>query len=93
MYAEVFLKTEDISEHLSIPVSALVDEDGLHTAYVQTEGESFQKRILKTGITDAGYIQVIEGIKEGERVVARGAYQVRLAALSPESAIGHGHVH
>lgn len=93
MYAEVFLKTDEISDHLSIPVSALVDEDGLHTAYVHTEGESFQKRILKTGVSDAGYIQVIEGIKVGERVVTRGAYQIRLAALSPESAIGHGHVH
>ncbi|MDP2301966.1 MAG: efflux RND transporter periplasmic adaptor subunit [Ignavibacteria bacterium] len=93
MYAEVFLKTNEKEKYLSIPISAIIDEDGLHTAYVQAEGESFQKRKLKTGLTDGGYIQVIEGLNEGERVVTIGGYQVRLAALSPESAIGHGHVH
>ena len=70
-----------------------MNEDGLHTVYVQADGEAFEKRILKTGIIDNGYVQVIEGLKVGERVVTVGAYQVRLAALSPESAIGHGHAH
>ncbi|KAF0152536.1 MAG: RND family efflux transporter MFP subunit [Ignavibacteria bacterium] len=93
MYAEVFIKNGFISEAVSIPESAIIDEDGMHTVYVEIEGEGFEKRIIKTGITDTGYVQVVEGLKEGERVVTKGAYQVRLAALSPESAIGHGHVH
>jgi multidrug efflux pump subunit AcrA (membrane-fusion protein) len=93
MYAEVFIKTGSRQELLAIPESAVVDEDAMHTAYVQVEGEGFEKRIIRTGISDGGYIQVLEGLKEGERVVTKGAYQVRLAALSPESAIGQGHVH
>lgn len=93
MFAEVFVKIGEGEESLAIPESAIVNEDGLHTAYVQLEGEAFEKRILKTGIIDQGYVQILEGLKEGERVVTKGAYQVRLAALSPESAIGHGHVH
>jgi RND family efflux transporter MFP subunit len=93
MYAEVFLKAGEPAEYISIPETAIVDEDGLHTTYVQLEGEAFQKRILKTGITDGGYIQILDGLKVGERIVTKGAYQVRLAALSPESAIGHGHAH
>ncbi len=93
MYAEVFIKVSEPADYLTIPVSAIVDEDGLRTAYIQLEGEAFEKRILKTGMVDKGYIQVLEGLKEGERIVTNGAYQVRLAALSPESAIGHGHVH
>lgn len=93
MYAEVFIKTGDRQECISIPESAIIDEDGMHTVYVEVEGEAFEKRILKTGISDSGFVQVFEGLKEGERVVTKGAYQVRLAALSPESAIGQGHVH
>ncbi len=93
MYAEVFIKNGDKQECLSIPESALVDEDAMHTVYVEVEGEGFQKRIIKTGISDSGFIQVLEGLKEGERVVTKGAYQVRLAALTPGSAIGQGHVH
>ncbi len=93
MYAEVFIKTGEKRMCLSIPESAIIGEDGMHTVYVQVEGEAFEKRILKTGIADGGFIQVLEGLKEGDRVVTKGAYQVRLAALSPESAIGQGHVH
>jgi RND family efflux transporter MFP subunit len=93
MYAEVFIKTGEKQNYLSIQKSAIIDEDGLQTAYVQVEGEAFEKRILKLGLTDGNYVQVIEGLKEGERIVTKGAYQVRLAALSPESAIGQGHVH
>lgn len=93
MYAEVFIKDGEMQECLTVPKSAIVDEDGLHTVYVEVKGESFEKRILKTGIADGGFIQVLEGLKEGERVVTKGAYQVRLAALTPGSAIGQGHVH
>ncbi|MBU1100568.1 MAG: efflux RND transporter periplasmic adaptor subunit [Bacteroidetes bacterium] len=93
MYAEVYVKVDNEIEDISIPTSAIINEDGLHTAYVQSEGESFEKRILRTGIIDGGYVQIIEGLKAGERVVTIGAYQVRLAELSPESAIGQGHVH
>ena len=93
MYAEVSIKTGTRQESLSIPESAVVDEDAMQTAYVQIEGERFEKRILKTGISDGGFLQVLDGLKVGERVVTKGAYQVRLAALSPESAIGQGHVH
>ena len=93
MYAEVFLKAGEQYEYISIPESAIISEDGLQTAYVQNEGELFEKRIIKTGITDNGYVQIINGLEIGERVVTSGAYQVRLAALSPESAIGQGHVH
>jgi len=93
MYAEVFVKDGEMQECLTVPKSAIVDEDGLHTVYVEIEGEGFEKRILKTGIADGGFIQVLDGLKEGERVVSKGAYQVRLAALTPGSAIGQGHVH
>jgi membrane fusion protein, heavy metal efflux system len=93
MYSEVYIKTGDVINNVSIPVSAIIDEDGLSTVYVQLEGESFEKRIIKVGVEDDGFVEVLYGLNEGERVVTKGAYQVRLAALTPESAIGHGHVH
>ena len=93
MYAEVYIKVGEADEYISIPESAIINEDGLNTVYVQVDGEAFEKRIIKTGIIDNGYVQIIDGMKVGERVVTIGAYQVRLAALSPESAIGQGHAH
>jgi|APEBP8051072266_1049373.scaffolds.fasta_scaffold01896_2 cobalt-zinc-cadmium efflux system membrane fusion protein len=93
MYSEVNIKSGNQEESLTIPESAIVEEDGILQAYVLIGGESFEKRILKTGTKEDGYVQILSGLKEGERVVTKGAYQVRLAALSPETAIGEGHAH
>lgn len=95
-FAQVYLKTSASREAVAVPASAILDEDGTPVAYVQLGGESFAKRILKTGIKDEGYVEVLSGISEGERVVTTGAYKVRLAALrlSTEGAGGHaGHGH
>ncbi|MBI9071178.1 MAG: efflux RND transporter periplasmic adaptor subunit [Melioribacteraceae bacterium] len=93
MFADVHVKIGEEQEYVTIPEKSIVNEDGLETAYIQVEGEMFEKRIVETGIRDEGYVQIINGIKPGERVVTEGAYIIRLASLAPESAIGHGHVH
>jgi membrane fusion protein, heavy metal efflux system len=78
-YAEVYLKTVPIYNALVIPVSALIEEQGVFYVYVQTEGESFQKRELKVGANDGQQVQVLSGVSEGERVVTKGGYQIKLS--------------
>jgi cobalt-zinc-cadmium efflux system membrane fusion protein len=75
-----------------VPASAILDDAGQDVVFVMVEGESFERRIVRTGIRDAGMVQIIEGLSEGDRVVTRGAYLVRLAASRPTEA-GHGHAH
>jgi cobalt-zinc-cadmium efflux system membrane fusion protein len=75
-----------------IPASAVLDEDGRPIAYVQTEGEAFEKRDLEVGGADSAHSLVHAGIRPGERVVTGAAYQVRLASLST-SVPAHGHEH
>jgi cobalt-zinc-cadmium efflux system membrane fusion protein len=75
-----------------IPASAVLDEDGRPVAYVQTEGEAFEKRELEVGGADSSRTLVQAGIRPGERVVTGAAYQVRLASLST-SVPAHGHEH
>ncbi len=79
-------------EGIVIPESAVLDEDGRPIAYVQAEGERFEKRDLQLGGTESGRVLVSGGIKEGERVVTGAAYQVRLASLST-AVPAHGHEH
>ncbi len=76
----------------AVPVSALVEEDGGLTVYVQRTGELFEKRLVRTGIRDGDWIEIVDGVGEGERVVFVGAYAVRLASLGG-GAIPHGHHH
>jgi cobalt-zinc-cadmium efflux system membrane fusion protein len=75
-----------------IPASAILDEDGRPIAYVQPEGESFEKRALRLGGREGDRVLVLDGIKDGERVVNGAPYQVRLASLST-SVPAHGHEH
>ena len=77
---------------LAIPVSALIDDNGLTVAFVQVGGESFERRILSTTLRDGDLVGVSAGLRAGERVVTRGAWTVKLAA-SAGSAPAHGHAH
>jgi membrane fusion protein, heavy metal efflux system len=90
--AEVFLKSSPIPDALIIPVSALMEEQGNLYVYVQTGGESFQKREIRIGASDGENVQVLSGISEGERVVTKGAYQIKLSSASGELP-AHGHEH
>lgn len=86
------VETARSEETLAIPASAIVEEDGRPIAFVQLAGETFQKHDLTTGIRDDNWVQILSGLSEGERVVTKGVYAVRLASVS--SAIpAHGHVH
>ncbi len=88
----LFVETARTEDTLAIPAAAIVEEDGRPIAFVQAGGETFQKRDLTLGIRDGNWVQVVSGITEGERVMTKGAYAVRLASVS--SAIpAHGHVH
>lgn len=92
MTVTVHAATDHEENALAIPQSALVDEDGVMVAYVQVSGETFSKRELRIGIRDGEYVQVLSGVDEGERVVTKGAYAIRLASVS--SVIpAHGHAH
>ena len=88
---EVFLQS-GTKPALVIPTTALLEEQGIFYAYIQMEGESFQKRELKIGASDGLNVQVLSGITEGERVVTKGAYQIKLSTASG-TLPAHGHEH
>ncbi len=86
------VETANAQDALAIPHSALVEEGGVFVAFVQVAGETFQKRELRLGIRDGDWVQVLSGLNEGERVVTRGAYALRLASVSGVVP-SHGHAH
>lgn len=75
-----------------MPASAVLDEDGRPIAYVQLDGETFEKRDLVLGGRQGDRVAVLQGINAGERVVTGAAYQIRLASLST-SVPAEGHAH
>jgi membrane fusion protein, heavy metal efflux system len=61
-------------------------------AFVQVAGETFETRDLTLGIRDGEFVQVLSEVAEGERVVTKGAYAIRLASVSA-TIPAHGHAH
>ncbi|AKJ05383.1 RND family efflux transporter MFP subunit [Archangium gephyra] len=92
MFAKVMLYTGETVRGVAIPESAIVDDNGKPTVFVMDGGESFFKRAIQPGVRSGGYVQVLEGVKEGERVVSLGAYEIKLSTVAG-AAVGHGHTH
>lgn len=92
MMADARLLLADSKSGVAIPNEAIQTEDGRPVAYVQTGGESFERRPLQLGPADGQYTLVERGVQAGEHVVTTGAYQVYLASLNTGQ-IGHGHTH
>ncbi len=90
--AEVYLKSHLIPDAIVLPVSSLIEEQGTYFVYVQTGGESFQKREVKLGVSDGIDVQILSGVIPGERVVTKGAFQIKLSEASGELPV-HGHEH
>lgn len=90
--ARARVRTGERLDGVLIPTSAVLDEDGRPVAYVQAEGERFEKRELTVGGSEGGLTLVTSGIRDRERVVTGAAYQVRLASLST-AVPAHGHEH
>jgi membrane fusion protein, heavy metal efflux system len=86
------LQTGGTMTALAVPSSAVLLEENRSVVYVQLGGETFERRIVTTGIQDREWIEILSGLEEGERVVTEGAYDVALAARSTEVP-EHGHVH
>ena len=89
---EIYLKSSAIADALAVPVSALIEEQGIFYVYVQAGGESFQKREVRLGASDGLNVQVLSGITENERVVTKGGYQIKLSSASG-ALPAHGHEH
>ena len=92
-FVEIFITSESDKMGVMLPNSAIVEEMGIYCVFVQTCVDSFEKRIVTKGVTDGSKTQILKGVKAGERVVSKGAVNVKLAqgsaALDPHA----GHVH
>lgn len=86
------LSTGEGRRGLSVPASAVLNENGTDVVYVQVEGEAFERRVVTVGGRSGDRVAVTGDLRAGERVVSVGASVVRAAAATPD-AFGHGHAH
>lgn len=91
-FVEVYLLSSPIENVISLPRTALTEEQGLFFVYLQLDEEGYKKQEVTLGADDGKSVQILTGVKAGDRVVTEGAYQVRLASAS-NAIPAHSHEH
>jgi cobalt-zinc-cadmium efflux system membrane fusion protein len=81
MFANFRIQTSDASESPAIPQAAVVYEgDAAHVWVVQGDG-LLAYRAIRTGRNNDGLIEVLEGLKSGERIVIKGGLFIDQVAV------------
>jgi len=75
-----------------VPRDAVLMEAGRPYVFVQISGESFNRRFVDIASRDGDIVGIRGGLKPGERVVTRGAYEIQLASAA-KGLPAEGHVH
>ena len=91
-FVEVFLLSSAMENVLSLPRTALTEEQGIFFIYLQLDEEGYKKQEVTIGADNGKSVQILTGVKAGDRVVTEGAYQVRLASAS-NAIPAHSHEH
>jgi len=69
MFANVEIPVGSKDEVLTVPVSAVIDSGTRQVVLVQLAPGRFDPRVVKIGSRSENYVEVLEGIAEGEQVV------------------------
>ena len=76
MYARVLLTAERRAGALSVPRNAVVDLENKRGVYT-IENDVARFKEVHTGLTDANFVEILDGITEGTRVITVGALALR----------------
>jgi RND family efflux transporter MFP subunit len=96
MWASVAIQIP-LGEKVLIPASAVIDTGQRFVAFVDGEDAHLQPRELKVGFKTDDYYEVLDGVKEGEKVVTRALFlvdsesQLKAAMAGMGEAGGHQH--
>jgi len=81
MYASVVFDLGAGDEMLVVPKTALQDIDGEAIVFVLTGDGLFERRPVSLGRSAADRVSVLDGLKQGERVVTEGSFLLKSEML------------
>src|SRR4029079_19766757 len=73
MFATFKISVGEQESITAVPAAAIIREGEGARVWVQTEPQAFQLRNVKIGVQQDGCVQIHEGLKRDEIVIARGA--------------------
>jgi Cu(I)/Ag(I) efflux system membrane fusion protein len=75
MWANVEIRAE-LGNHLAVPASAVIDTGTRFIAFVDRPDQHLEPREVRIGARTEDHFQILEGLKEGEKVVTRALFLV-----------------
>ena len=91
-FVEIYLLTAPMENVISVPASALIEEQGIYSVFVKEHEEAYRKVSVTLGADNGKEVQILSGLKAGDEVVTEGAYQIKLASAS-NAIPAHTHNH
>jgi len=73
MFANVEIITDVNSTALSVPQSAVLEDNGKSLVFV-AEGNGYKQKQVQLGIKNGDRVEIIDGLNAGDRVVIKGNY-------------------
>src|SRR6266496_1655859 len=73
MFANVEIITDVNRAAISIPKSAVLNDEGKTVVFVG-EGNGYKKREVHVGIQNGDQVEIVEGLNAGDKVVVKGNY-------------------
>jgi Cu(I)/Ag(I) efflux system membrane fusion protein len=78
---------------LAIPTEALIDSGPRKIVYVEKKPGTYEMRQVTLGIRGTDYVEVLKGIRKGERVVTSGNFLIDSESQLHAGPGGGGHQH
>ncbi|MFZ0930372.1 MAG: efflux RND transporter periplasmic adaptor subunit [Syntrophobacteraceae bacterium] len=83
MFATFVIRTGDSLSATAVPLDGVVREgDGTMTVWVTTDRKTFTQRIVKLGLQQDGYHQIVDGLHPGELVATEGTLYLSNALVN-----------
>lgn len=90
---EIYLLSPDEREVLSVPNSALVEQQGAFYIFQRLDDDCYRKVPVTRGRTDGSRTEITSGLTSGMEIVTAGTTAVKLAQSSGAVPAGHSHSH
>ncbi len=91
--AEIFLESSGKTDALTLPVSALSEQQGEMFVYVRVDDHAYRKQPVAVGRSNGKRVEILSGVNAGDSVVTEGSTFIRLAETSTVVPEGHSHNH
>ena len=90
-FCTVYLRGGVRPNVITLPVDAVTEQQGQNFVYILEHEGAYRKQPVTLGESDGSKVEIVSGLKSGEKVVTQGATFVRLAETSDVVPEGHKH--